>query len=136
MLGKVNIIAEDYNGTAGLVLRSSNELDFGVSIKPNSLASGRSSIQFTFTPGNSLSIYITGKDHTQDTAVNNDGKIVSDKHIRIESIQLGYLYLEEEHLYAINFDPYLAFNNKISTIDIPPLDDWPQFYLKILQSIN
>lgn len=135
MLANCVITVGECNGTPGLVINSGG-LNSGVNIAPNSLAPGRHTIKFTFDPDSKINFYITGKDHTSDTAIDTDGNIIADKFIKFELIMLEHLLLNEPELYVVDFDPYFGLNEEIKTLTVPKFDQWPMWYLEIFDQVN
>lgn len=135
MKGSITITVTNYNGTPGFVLKS-GDLNSGIVCKPDTLNEGSHTFEFTFDPASTIQLYITGKDHDHDTQVHDNGSFGKDKHIKIENIILEYLMFNSDWLYAMNIDPYLGFNERVTNLEIPDLEQWPGWYLTVMQTVN
>jgi len=136
MKATITLRVSEYNGTPGLVIKPSSELDFGINIAPNSLSEGEHTLEFTFTPQSEILFYITGKNHNMDTQVDQYNNIVKDKHIQITNLHLQYINIGSNAMYKIGFLPYLGMNEQVHTLVIPPMHQWCYFYLDILEKLN
>ena len=133
MVGNITLYFEDYNGTPGFVLCSGNHV---LEIPPNTIAQGLHNFEFSFEDANNIVMYMIGKNNAEDTKLDTDGSIIKDKHVKIIQMQLNYLNFDDNWLYSVDCNPYFGFNEKTQTIQVPALDQWPLWYLSILEKLN
>lgn len=133
MLGKISCSVCDYNGCAGLDISVGDFFNLQKTVNPNTMTQGNNTVDFLFCEGASLKIKLIGKNHDIDTMVDNHGTIIKDKHIFINSITLKHITLTSDSLYHLGFNPYLGMNEKQESLWIPPVQEWPYWYLDIIE---
>jgi hypothetical protein len=133
MKGSITLYFEECNGTAGFVLESG---EHKLRIEPNSQAPGTHSFDFEFNDADNITMYMIGKNQSEDTTVSPEGDIVQDKHVKIIEMQLQHLIFDADWLYAIGCDPYFGFNEKPAVFEVPQRQSWPHWYLDIMEKLN
>ena len=112
------------NGTAGFKI---NDL----TIQPNQYTAGIHEINFDYDYGSDIAFTMFGKGR-RDTVVEND-KILKDKFVIIELLQLEFAQLENWQFQTFIWDPFFAFNGQTKHISIPQREDFPIWYMQVTQ---
>lgn len=104
------------NGTAGFRINQSQ-------VEPNTIQE-QGSIEFEYQLGKDIEFEMFGKQQGADTQV-QDNRVVKDKFVRIETLELEYIKLENWQFHQRLFDPYFGFDREIRTLHIPEnFIDW------------